>query len=304
MQMESKISPYPTSRNTWPDDDDFVRFCGVRRHLLAAILLIAPSASAAPPSNPAFLGIGFKSLNGSGVGPCIVDSVNSGSGAKDAGLRVQDVIVAIDGVQITNCDTQLSALIIQHQPGDQIRLDIERLGEHVVAQPMLSSRAEVLHRRWVGRALDAVDALDFDDGHAFDLGDAAGHTTVIGWFDLRQCTDCTTVLRRVASVLDKARRGSGLRVIAVTPGSLDELKKFSNTVSVGSQLAVVPEDFYKQAVFGERERVHFMVVDGRGIVRFVAPIAADADDLDAALDEVVAAAQQAEHARTARRTPW
>ena len=42
-----------------------------------------------------------------------------------------------------------------------------------------------------------------------------------------------------------------------------------------------------------------MVIDCRGVVRFVAPIAPDADDLDAALDEVLAAAEQAEHARDA-----
>ena len=47
----------------------------------------------------------------------------------------------------------------------------------------------------------------------------------------------------------------------------------------------------------EDERVFFMVIDGHGVVRFVAPLAPNADDLDAALDDLLAAAEQAEHAR-------
>ena len=51
-----------------------------------------------------------------------------------------------------------------------------------------------------------------------------------------------------------------------------------------------------------------MVVDCRGIVQFVAPIAPDSDDLDAALDELLAAAEQAarthvaDHAATIARS--
>ena len=44
----------------------------------------------------------------------------------------------------------------------------------------------------------------------------------------------------------------------------------------------------------------FLVIDCRGVVRLVAPIAPDADDIDAATDEVLAGAEQAEHARTRR----
>jgi hypothetical protein len=47
----------------------------------------------------------------------------------------------------------------------------------------------------------------------------------------------------------------------------------------------------------ENERVHFMVVDCRGDVQFIAPIAPDDDDLDASLDNLFAAAEQAQRAR-------
>jgi len=48
---------------------------------------------------------------------------------------------------------------------------------------------------------------------------------------------------------------------------------------------------------GDDDRVYFFVIDCRGVVQLVAPIAPDADDIDASADEVAAAAEQAEHLR-------
>jgi hypothetical protein len=243
----------------------------------------------AAPSNPAFLGIAFDG------GRCFVTTVNEGSGAKDAGLHNGDIIIAVDGVPITKCDTQLTAIIVSHQPGDTLRLDVTRGSEHVVANAVLSTRAEVLHRRWVDHPLDAVEARDLDDGRAFDLADLTARTTVLGWFDLRGCTDCAQILRRVASALDGQR--PSVRMLALTKGTPEELSSYRKGFSFGAQVATVPDDFFDRAVFSDPQRVHFMVVDCHGVVRFVAPMAADADDNDAALDELVAAVKQAEHAR-------
>jgi putative serine protease PepD len=57
-----------------------------------------------------------------------VDDVIAGSGAETAGLRPGDVILAIDGEQITSND-QLGEIVREHEPGDSIELTIERNGE-------------------------------------------------------------------------------------------------------------------------------------------------------------------------------
>ena len=61
------------------------------------------------------------------------------------------------------------------------------------------------------------------------------------------------------------------------------------------------ENDFRDLTLKENDRIQVMIVDCRGIVRFVAPVAPDADDLEAAIDEILAAAEQAEHQRTQRR---
>jgi putative serine protease PepD len=57
-----------------------------------------------------------------------VDDVTPGSGAEQAGVRPGDVIVAVDGEQITAND-QLGEIVREHEPGDSVELTIEREGE-------------------------------------------------------------------------------------------------------------------------------------------------------------------------------
>ncbi|MEO6578425.1 MAG: PDZ domain-containing protein, partial [Candidatus Limnocylindria bacterium] len=48
-----------------------------------------------------------------------------GSPAEDAGLREGDIIVAVDGTQVST-DADLSTLILPHAPGDTITLRVLR----------------------------------------------------------------------------------------------------------------------------------------------------------------------------------
>src|SRR5690349_16787076 len=93
---------------------------------------------------------------------CFVDGITADSAAAAAGLQARDTILALDGVATGDCP-QLSALIISHQPGDDVRIDVERGGQRLELHATLLTRAEVLNRRFVGRAFDRIEAVDSDD---------------------------------------------------------------------------------------------------------------------------------------------
>jgi serine protease Do len=65
--------------------------------------------------------------------------VAQGSPAADAGLRTNDVIVAIDGKPIANNGDLLSVLA-DHKPGDSVSVDYYRGSDKQTAQVILSSR--------------------------------------------------------------------------------------------------------------------------------------------------------------------
>jgi S1-C subfamily serine protease len=65
--------------------------------------------------------------------------VAQGSPAADAGLRTNDVIVAIDGKPIANNGDLLSVLA-DHKPGDQVSVDYYRGSDKQTAQVALSAR--------------------------------------------------------------------------------------------------------------------------------------------------------------------
>lgn len=296
-----------------------VRWAGSLVALGLAVL--ATAASAAPASNPAFLGIVMQSRGNVG---CEVSSVTRGSSAEDAGLRELDLIVAIDGVATPRCDV-LQAEIVAKSPGQIVRLDVKR-SERVVITATLSTRAEVLHRRLVGQALESLDVVDADDEtRHFDLADTRGRTTILGWFVLESCSGCGAVFDRIADGIAerlKDREGSpavlavtsrpkpphvqllsGSRaapaVAAAVPSS-SSLRKYYGFTSM-IPIALTPKETFEELAIDDPVRIHFFVVDSRGIVRFVAPVAPGSDDIEAAIDEVLAAAEQAAHLRPQRR---
>jgi PDZ domain-containing protein len=272
----------------------------VRHALLVVAIAVAMVARAdgAPLSNPAFLGIGFT------VSPigCVIDTITADGPAANAGLRADDVLTSIDGTAITaghSCQ-DVNVAITAHAPGDQIRIEVLRGGEQVVVHATLATRSEVLQRR-VGQRMAATDLIGVDDHQHYDLGERKSRTLVVGVFD-PNCAGCGHVVDHIADRLARrARANSAVSVLAVTSGDgsdadLAKLRPLTSTVPI----AVADPHTYGDLSLADIDRVYFMVVDCRGIVQLVAPIAPDADDIDASADEVLAAADQAEHARTRR----
>ena len=273
------------------------RFGGVRILAVLSLVLVAaaPSARAGSPSNPAFLGIAMEQLPARG---CFVRSVTPDSAAEAAWVQKEDRIVAIDGVATMDCNT-LATQIVAHQPGDAIRLDVLRGLDHVVLHAVLMTRAEVLSAKFVGHELDSPEVTDLDDGTSYDLAHLHGRTHVLAWFDARECAACVTLVHRVVDTAESRKDSACSDVVAVTAGDPKELGDLRLGARLGVPVAISPdlESYFVDSGLIERDRAYFMVVDGSGLVRVVTPIATDDDDADAALDEVLAAADQAAHAR-------
>lgn len=216
-----------------------------------------------------------------------------------------DSVVAIDGMSMVGPQpcTVLRNEIIARRPGEQIKLDIRRGTQRVTVKATLSTRGEVLNRRLVGEPMLHGEVVDLDDTKlSYDLADR-GRTTIVGWFMLENCTNCARVFDRVADAMRKRFDGEVVpETLAITaPGRRGDLKPLRKSFNANVSLAVADMDMFELLALKDSERIHFMVIDCRGIVRFVAPVAPESDDLNAAIDEVLAAAEQAEHQRTTRR---
>lgn len=267
---------------------------------LALTFATASAAVAAPASDPAFLGIGMQDAPAG----CRVTTITPGSPARDAGLHDGDLVVAIEGVRLGGqrpCDA-LIGRIADHRPGDKIAIDLLRGGERATARATLTSRGEMLSRRLVGEALGRTDLPDADDDNVeYDLS-RRGQTRIIGWFTLASCTGCARTFDAVADRIAKRfkDRDTTPGVLAVT-APLEDLASYRTSFTAGVPLAVADNDMFDMLAMKDPQRITFMVVDCRGVVRFAAPVAPESEDVDAAIDEVLAAAEQAEHLRTVRR---
>ncbi len=273
--------------------------------VLAVLCAASASASANKPSNPAFLGIGMQDVPGvhGAVGQCTIMSIERGSGAEAAALQPGDVLERLDGAPVPSCNALIS-LITSRSPGTVIRLDIRRHAQPLQIKAELLTRDEILRRRLVGRLVPATELLRVRDGARVDLGDAK-RTTIVGWFPT-SCGGCTDVFGAVARWnRERADDRAPISVLAATGNlsthasaidNLEQLKLAQRALDV--PLLAADYETYTQFAMKDVDRVHFMVIDGRGTVQYVAPIAPSSDDTRAALDELYAAAEQT--ARTTR----
>jgi hypothetical protein len=272
----------------------------VRLILVSLVLAVSAIATAETVrSDPAFLGIGMTQM--STRGGCVITEVTANSPAAEAGIQRGDEIEIVDGTALhpgRACD-ELNGAIVAHQPDDAVELTLLRNGEPRVVHPVLATRSQVLERR-VGQRLGVGAVVEDPDGHHWELGERRGHALVIGAFD-EQCVGCVGLVDHVAERL--ARRAPSAEALAVTTDGRTDLEV--RATSVRAIRGVVPmaladAETFDSLTTAENNRVFFTVIDCRGIVRLIAPIAPDADDIDAAIDEVLGGAEQAEHARIRR----
>ena len=262
---------------------------------LLLICVASGVATAAPKaSNPAFLGIGMRDAGPNG--PCVIDSLTPGGGAQAAGVQVGDMVVQVESAPITTCD-QLVESVVSREPSDYIALSLLRNARVRVVKARLTSRGEIFHNRYAGRAVTGANLVGLDDGRDVDLSEMKGRATIVGWFDPR-CTSCKALLARVADWVGNHRDKASALAVSRSLGGDDVRtpagrKRVQSSFAIDLPLAMVdPADGLSgdELLFSDLDRATLMVIDCRGVVAYVAPIAADGTDTDAALDELFAAA--------------
>ncbi|HET9623129.1 MAG TPA: PDZ domain-containing protein [Kofleriaceae bacterium] len=271
-----------------------------------AVASVAPAGAAPRASNPAFLGIQMLPAP---QGACLVRQVTADSPAEAAGLRGGDLITAIDGNNIPDCNVLLDA-ITAHAPGDIIQIRVARRAAMLTIKAQLTTRDVLLHKA-IGKPMIKTSLVGVEDRAVYDLSALHGRMAIVGLFN-PECVDCGALFGRfVAWSRAKARKEGGARplVLAVYAGdasrdlaALQKSLEVPLAISEGERALDLPdgrEPSFASAMFGsdlvlaDRERLGVLVIDGRGIVQYVGPIAPNSDDTDAALDELFAVAEQA-----------
>jgi len=276
-----------------------MRFLGV-----VTMLALAAPAMASPKSDPAFLGVGMDYS----PGQCRITSVVPGSGADAAGLRTNDTIAAINGTRIESCIPQTTVTganlldtIASFDRGEWVTMDVvDTRGQPRIVKVQLPSRGEIIQRRFAGKRLDRVDLVTAaDPTKRFELGDLRDRSAIVGWF-APACTDCAYVFGKLASHDHAARPATlSLAISTLTPASFEQraadAQRLQKTIAV--PLALTDQQTFADLLVTDDTRIVFMVLDCRGVVQHVVPVVPNSDDVDAALDELYAAADQARMSR-------
>jgi len=254
--------------------------------LLACV--IAPAAWAAPrSSNPAFLGV---RMDAAANVPCRIMPTPE-TPAEAAGLLDGDIVMAVDGKPIKDCMMLLDE-IAAHTPGDSIQIRVQRFRTSITVQVQLTTR-DALLQNVVGKPMVGAELTGVEDDTTYDLSALHGRMAIVGLYN-PACVDCATLFTKF---LDwsraKARKGGPQAlVLAVSAGEpIHDLKALQNTLDVPlatGDLIVAGRD-----LISDRDRLGVIVIDGRGIVEYLGPIAPNSDDTEAVLDELFAAAEQA-----------
>ncbi|HET9621158.1 MAG TPA: PDZ domain-containing protein [Kofleriaceae bacterium] len=283
-----------------------------RAGLLAWVVLSSLAASssliAAAPraSNPAFLGIQMLPAP---QGACLIRQVTADSPAEAAGLRGGDLVTAIDGSNVADCNALLDA-ITAHAPGDIVAIRVARRAAMVTVKAQLTTRDVLLHKA-IGKPMIKTSLIGVEDHAVYDLSALHGRMAIVGLYN-PECVDCGALFGRFAAwSRAKARKEGGAPplVLAVYAGdpsrdvaALQKALEVPLAISEpehafepaeGHEPSFASAMFGSDLVLADRDRLGVLVIDGRGMVQYVGPIAPNSDDTDAALDELFALADQA-----------
>ncbi|MBS1614543.1 MAG: PDZ domain-containing protein [Bacteroidetes bacterium] len=158
-----------------------------------------PGAAIAPPAE-----LGVMTEDATGRQGVMVKEVLPGSAAAAAGLQKGDIITRVDGRIIANASALVTSIRKQHQPGDEVAIRYERMGQEYNTKARLGQSAtREIAPNWQGERYPQ----NFFRNHPFEP-----------WDPFRNDADAHSGPRLGVSVEDRAD-GQGVLVLQVKPGS-------------------------------------------------------------------------------------
>jgi len=267
---------------------------------VALLLCVVASTAVASPraSNPAFLGIQMFDAAGS-RGPCTIEVATHDGPAEAAGLRGNDRVLSVDGKPIANCGALLDE-ITAHAPGETVEVKVDRQGRALVVKAQLTTRDALLHHM-IGKPMIATDLVSVEEGETYDLSALHGQMAIVGLYN-PACVECASLFGKfLAWARDRARRDGPLPLVLAVCPSVEptyDLRALQKSLDVPLAVGEFSSGGFGSSSFArdmisDRERLGVVVIDGRGTVQYLGPVAPNSDDTEAVLDEVFAAAELA-----------
>lgn len=170
----------------------------------------------------------LKLATGAGL---MVDSVEPGSPAQAAGLEPFDVLTMLGDQRLFNAD-QLTVLVRNHQPGDQVQLTLFRAGRETTFQATLAQRPPVAQATPVKQPADAV-RLDSRNLNVLD------EQILTRWITAGEKKAADSATDDVASDGEFLRR-SYLDLLGILP-TPDDVKRFSDDTRADKRKRLIDE---------------------------------------------------------------
>ena len=248
-----------------------------------------------------WLGISYDPRSQKGIYGLPVTNVFEESGALASGLRIGDEILEIDGQQ-TPPGTDLYPIISPRAIGERLSMRIYRSDRFMMLHPVLTPRvsdSEMLHRQLVGKRAPAFSLTQIGDENAPAIDDSVlvGKVGVVLWFHY-SCRDCPQLINALAPWIESHRR-EGVVGIVGADGEEVALSAILTSTPVLFPVGIDRDAWLHYGVLeNPQDKVSISVVDRAGVVRMAAAVVATDE---AALDDVIAAAERALKQRKSRR---
>jgi len=238
----------------------------------------APVPAAAPPPTPApadtqttvepatderaWLGLWFA------TGTTRVIEVIDKSPAEDAGLKIGDEIVSLDGVAM-HASQEIVKRVAATKPGSDISIALTRDGKPVTVKVKLKVRPsdeQLIHDKLVGKAAPAFTATALDGTTQLPLAGMRGKVVLLDFW-ATWCGPCTLQFGHL-NRLQRLYASRGLSILALSDEEPDQVRDYARTEQLGYPIAIDPGDRIRAAYLVPAMPTT-VIIDRNGVVQYV-----------------------------------